>query len=199
MRTSPAWRSSPPKPAASAAPQTAVVPVRHDVRNGPAGGHRTESVEQDEALGGGYVMSIVDDPLPLYRSVEYDSLDRDDPRCRQSMKRAADAWWSDGQPDVVRAQLQQELAENDRLAGWRLRAMSWDLSEAIDWTERAASRARARRATALRDAGYSQPERTPAPWFPEDLDRANWREDGPPSPNLPAHLRFRRHDAYWGA
>jgi hypothetical protein len=173
-----------------------VVLVRHDERNGPGAG-RPESVEQDAALGGDYVTSIVDDPLPLYRSVEYDSLDPADPRRLQSMKRTADAWYAEGRPEVIRARLEQELQEQNWLAVWRLRRLSGDLAEAEDWVEMANSIARSHRARVVRVGGYEPLDQTPDPWPAESLDRTNWRGDGPPSPNVPAHLRFSRHDTYF--
>jgi hypothetical protein len=111
-----------------------VVPVRHDERNGPPGGRRAESAEQDERLAGGKSDLTLDDPVPLYRSPEFDALDPDDTLRWQSTIRAADAWWAEGQPNAIRARLLDELADDDALVRWRLRHMSWDLSEAADWS-----------------------------------------------------------------
>jgi hypothetical protein len=85
-----------------------------------------------ETLGGDYDRSIVDDPLPLYRSPEFDALDPDDPRRQLSMQRAADAWWRDGQPDAMRARLIDELADADLYARWRVRLAGIDIREAVD-------------------------------------------------------------------
>jgi hypothetical protein len=93
-----------------------------------------------ETLGGDYDRSIVDDPLPLYRSPEFDALDPDDPRRWQSTVRAADAWFSEGQPDVIRERLLADIAFNDGFTAHRLRMVSNDLSAAQDW--RAASHRR---------------------------------------------------------
>jgi hypothetical protein len=108
-----------------------VVRVLPDKRNGPGAG-RPESVEQDEALAGGKSIAIL--ALPLYRSVEFDALDPDDPRRWQSTVRAADAWWREGQPDQIAIRLRDEIEFNDRFAAWRIRMLSNDLSAALDWT-----------------------------------------------------------------
>lgn len=67
--------------------------------------------------------------VPLYRSAEYDALPEGDPRRLASMRRAADLWWADGQPEAIAERLDQE----DREVRARLRAMSGDLSDATDW------------------------------------------------------------------
>jgi hypothetical protein len=94
--------------------------------------------------------------------------------------------------------LETQLREDDRLAVGRLREMSADLSDATDWAETANSIARARVARNLRPDGYKPLDRIPDAWPPESLNPANWREAGPPSPNVWPDLRFRRHDAYFG-
>jgi hypothetical protein len=78
--------------------------------------------------------------IPIYRSVEYESLDPDDPRRWQSMQRAADAWHADGTDEAIRNRLLAEIAFNDRFAAWRICMLSNDLSSATDWV--AASRRR---------------------------------------------------------
>jgi hypothetical protein len=78
--------------------------------------------------------------IPIYRSVEYESLDPDDPLRWQSMQRAADAWFLDGTDDAIRNRLLAEIEFNDRFAAWRIRMLSNDLSAATDWV--AASRRR---------------------------------------------------------
>jgi hypothetical protein len=73
--------------------------------------------------------------LPLYGSDEWEALPVDDPRRFASVIRAAECWRQEGEPDRVRRRLQQELAEQNWIAAWRLRRLSGDLSEACDWAE----------------------------------------------------------------
>jgi hypothetical protein len=129
--------------------------------------------------------------LPLYRSPQYDALDPADARRYQSMRRAADAWWRDGQPDEIRRRLLAELDAAatlaDLLARWRVRTAGLDVHEAIeDWP-------RVYDVVQARAKGYRQPERTPIPWTAEELDKANWLDDPNPSTNVPVPLRFGRH------
>jgi hypothetical protein len=72
--------------------------------------------------------------IPIYRSVEYESLDPDDPLRWQSMQRAADAWFLDGTDDAIRNRLLAEIDFNNQFAAWRIRMLSNDLSAALDWT-----------------------------------------------------------------
>jgi hypothetical protein len=137
--------------------------------------------------------------LPIYASADWFALPPVDPRKFGSTVRAAECWRVDGTDDAIRRRLLDELRFADEFAAWRLRMMSWDLAEAEDWSEMAGSIDRSRRVRAVRDAGYRQPQRTPAPWPAASLDPANWRDDPNPSPNVPPGLRFRRHDAVFAA
>jgi hypothetical protein len=78
---------------------------------------------------------MLPDDIPLYRSPQYESLDPDDLRRWLSTVRAANAWYADGRPDVIRRRLLDELEFNDDFASWRLRRVSTDLAAAQDWTE----------------------------------------------------------------
>jgi hypothetical protein len=95
-------------------------------------------------------------PLPIYGSAEWEALDPVDPRRFAAVVVAAECWRSDGTDDAIRARLEQELAEQNRLCAWRLRRLSGDLSEAEDWAEMAASVDRSRRARGVRDTGYQE-------------------------------------------
>jgi Protein of unknown function (DUF2742) len=70
---------------------------------------------------------------PLYGSVEWETLHPADPRRYASVVRAAECWRRDGTDGAIRARVEQELAEQNWLAAWRLRRMSGDLSDAADW------------------------------------------------------------------
>lgn len=117
--------------------------------------------------------------LPIYGSPEWEALDNADPRRFASVVRAAEAWRRDGTDQAVREHTEHQLflAEQagEQIAMSRLRQLSWDLSEATDWANMADSIDRARRAHTTRDAGYQQPQRTPDPWTPEQLDKKTWR------------------------
>jgi hypothetical protein len=132
--------------------------------------------------------------LPIYGSTDWFALPPVDPRKFGSVVRAAECWRLDGTDDVLRWRLLDEIRFNNEFAAWRLRMLSADLSDGEDWSDVAGSIDRSRRARAIHDAGYTQPDRVPVPWSAESLDPANWRDDPNPSPNVPPGLRFRRHD-----
>jgi hypothetical protein len=54
-------------------------------------------------------------------------------RATASIARAALRWYLDGLEEELHVRLEEELHVADLLAVWRLRRMSGDLSEAIDW------------------------------------------------------------------
>jgi hypothetical protein len=189
-------------------------------RVGPARQHRAESVADQRRTTGKSVVILAhrDDEAPEARPTtdveeyllalvarcddvplisELTAADIGTARGTAAISRAALAWLRDGQPDSIRARLETQLREDDRLAIWRLRQMSADLSDAEAWGEVGRSIARARVARNLREDGYKPLDRTPDPWPPESLDPANWREAGPPSPNVWPDKRFQRHDRYF--
>jgi hypothetical protein len=71
---------------------------------------------------------------PIYGSREWESLDRADVRRFTSVIRAAECWRQDGTDEAIRNRFLRELAENNWLTAWRLRRLSGDLSEAVDWS-----------------------------------------------------------------
>jgi hypothetical protein len=119
-------------------------------------GHRAERVDT----------STVSDQsdIPLYRSREFSALPLGDPRRLVSMRRAADCWWSEGQPAVIRARLVDELEACDLISRWRIRMCSHDVHDALDDWPRAYSVVQARAAE------YVPPEWTPTPWTSAQLD-----------------------------
>jgi hypothetical protein len=106
----------------------------------------------------------------LYRSKAWYALRVDDPRRLASTVRAADCWWSEGQPEAIKARLRDEIEVADLLARWRVRMAGHDVRDSLDdWMAVLdVQRARAN--------GYRPPPRTPRPWTAEDLDPTTWRE-----------------------
>lgn len=75
--------------------------------------------------------------IPIYGSHEWHQLEPTDPRKFASVVRAAEAWRQDGTDEAIATRLHAEFADNDRLAAWRLRQMSHDLSAGLDWRAQA--------------------------------------------------------------
>ena len=107
--------------------------------------------------------------IPIYRSAAFAALPPDDPRRWASMRRAADCWWAEGQPAVIRSRLLDEFEVADLLARWRVRAAGDDVRGDTDWP-------RVQAIVIARAAGYVPPERTPRPWTAEQLGMSTWRE-----------------------
>lgn len=76
--------------------------------------------------------------IPIYGSPEWDALDDTDPRKVAACVRAAEAWRQDGEPDAIRAQVLDDLAQIERYFAYRMRQASKDLRDGHDWA--AASR-----------------------------------------------------------
>jgi hypothetical protein len=101
-----------------------------------AGAHGEAGAGRVETLGGGKTIASFSqrtDDVPLYRSVEFDALDPDDPRRWQSTVRAADAWYAEGTDEAIRARLLDELEVADLLARWRVRMAGHDVRGDTDW------------------------------------------------------------------
>lgn len=71
--------------------------------------------------------------VPIYGTTEWQALERSDPRRFASVARAAECWRLDGRPEAVAARLKAELREQNDLAVWRWRQVSYDLAGALDW------------------------------------------------------------------
>ena len=70
--------------------------------------------------------------IPIYGSPAWEQLPASDPRRFAAVVRAAECWYQDGTDDAIRARLTQELADNDMLCRYRIRAAGRDVHEAVD-------------------------------------------------------------------
>jgi Protein of unknown function (DUF2742) len=70
--------------------------------------------------------------IPIYGSGEWEELPASDPRKFAAVVRAAECWYRDGEADAIRQRIVQDLADNDMLARWRVRAAGHDVHDAVD-------------------------------------------------------------------
>ena len=101
--------------------------------------------------------------IPVYGSVQWETLDALDPRRFASVVRAAECWRLDGEPEAVRRRLDEE----DVLVLLRVREAGLDVHGRgdTDWV-------RIFDVVKARAGGYQPLERTPQPWTAEQLGRA---------------------------
>ena len=111
---------------ASVSRESDTTPRLRLVRSAPTAGP-----EPNPAAIEAYLAELIgryDGDVPMIDELAAEDLGR--PRGTAAIAKAALVWLRHKSPDVIRADLERELAEDNRLAAWRLRRMSGDLAGA---------------------------------------------------------------------